>query len=309
MTGKLFITKLPSLLRFTGPVFWFLLATLGIAILSGLSIKLLQLDVWLFPSQISFAQIWFGIFLVSTVGTIVLILSSRFLVRFILKTRIVDESGETKEQQLKLILEQQSQRANISIPQLAVYQSDDLNAFAVGHSQDHAMVVISQGLIDHLNLDELSAVTGHEITHIANGDMLNLSVMQGVLNVCIYLPAKLFSLVFDKLFFRGWSYAPVYRYSAQLLQVLAGGLTNLLVLWFSRQREFRADAGGAALAGQAEMLAALRGLRNGESRQMVYQPLTSFGLNGTIFENKLSKLLRSHPSLSERIDALVKISF
>ncbi|MDH5407644.1 MAG: M48 family metalloprotease [Gammaproteobacteria bacterium] len=295
-------------LRFLSPGFWFLSAIAGICLLSGLSIKILRLDVWLFPSQITLAQIWLAIFLASTIGTIVLILSSRMLVRFILKTRIVDETGETKEQQLKLILEQQSQQANISIPQLAVYQSEDLNAFAVGHSQDHAMVVVSQGLLEHLNLDELSAVTGHEITHIANGDMLNLSVMQGVLNVCIYLPAKLLSLVFDKLFFRDWAYAPVYRYSAQVLQILAGGLTNLLVLWFSRQREFRADAGGAALAGQAEMLAALRGLRNGESKQVAYQPLTSFGLNGTLFENKLSTLLRSHPSLAERIDALQKAS-
>lgn len=286
------------------PLGWFFLANIGVCTLLSLWLYLSGLDLLLASRNIYLHDIWQLVVILSLAGTLTLLLSSRLIVRLYLDARVVDDSMGTKEQQLKLILDKQAREANIRPPQLAIYQSDELNAFAIGHSNHHAMIVISRGLVDHLSLDELSAVVGHEITHIANGDMLALSIMQGVLNLCVHLPARLVGVVFDQWLLTRPSPGPVSRSVSILLQLFIGGFTTLLVMWFSRQREFRADAGGANLAGQAEMLAALRCLYAGEQKQAIPESLSLFGMKGQAIENRILRFFRSHPSLAERIDAL-----
>lgn len=289
------------------PLLWFILANAGVCLMLTISLAVLQLDVWLAIRGVSLQDVWLMVVLGSLAGTLMLLLSARLIVRLYLDAKVVDDAMGTKEQQLSLILQRQSQQAGISPPQLAIYPSDDLNAFAVGHSNQYAMLVISQGLFDHLSLDELSAVIGHEITHIANGDMLALSIMQGVLNLCVHLPARLVGVIIDQWLLNKPSPGPVCRLVSILLQLSIGGLTSLLVMWFSRKREFRADAGGASLAGRAEMLAALRYLYAGEQKYQIPQPLTTFGMTGSIFENRILRFFRSHPTLAERISALQMI--
>lgn len=286
------------------PLVWFFLANAGVCLLLSLSLFLFGLDSWLLHQGIFLHDIWMTVVLSSLAGTVVLLLSSRLIVRLYLDARVVDDSMGTKEQQLKLILLRQSKQANILPPQLAIYPGDDLNAFAIGHSNHHAMIVISRGLLDHLSLDELSAVIGHEITHIENGDMLALSIMQGVLNLFVHLPARLVGVVFDQWLLNKPAPGPVSHIVSILLQLFIGGLTSLLVMWFSRHREFRADAGGASLAGQAEMLAALRCLYAGEQKYRMPEPLSIYGMTGHLFESRILRFFRSHPSLADRIAAL-----
>ena len=190
---------------------------------------------------------------------------------------------------------------------MAIYQAQEKNAFAVAVGHRHAMLVVSQGLLDSLTLDELSAVIGHEMTHIATGDMLALSLMQGVVNMCVHFPARLSGIVLDRLFFRRSHFEPVYKAISLFLQLSLGGISSLIVMWFSRQREFRADAGGANLAGHAEMMAALRSLQAaGSQTEPTIHPFAVFGLNGRFFATGLWRLFSSHPSLKERIQALSK---
>lgn len=285
------------------PLGWFVLANLGICLLLGFWLYLTSLDLLLISYDIYLHDIWLTIAILSLTGTLILLLASRLIVRLYLDARVVDESMGTKEQQLRLIMEKQARQAGINPPQLAIYQADALNAFAIGHSKQHAMLVISRGLVDHLSLDELSAVVGHEITHIANGDMLSLSIMQGVLNLCVHLPARLLGIIFDQWLLDRSAPGPVARSVTIFLQVFIGGLTSLLVMWFSRQREFRADAGGAVLAGRAEMLAALRYLYEGEKQSMP-NGFSTFSMSGESVESRISRFFRSHPSLAERIEAL-----
>ncbi|MDH5180090.1 MAG: M48 family metalloprotease [Gammaproteobacteria bacterium] len=286
------------------PLIWFFLANAGVCVLLSFSILLFGLDSQLAMHNLYLHHVWLGVMVSSLFGTLILLLSSRLIVRVILDARLVDENSGTKEHQLQLILVRQSEQAGIVPPQLAVYHSDDLNAFAIGHSNFSAMIVISRGLLDHLSLDELSAVIGHEITHIANGDMLALSIMQGVLNLFVHLPARLAGIIFDQWLLNKPAPGPVSLVVSILLHLFIGGLTAMLVMWFSRHREFRADAGGAMLAGQAEMLAALRSLYAGEQKNRIPSPLSIYGMTGQLFESRILRFFRSHPSLAERIDAL-----
>lgn len=291
------------------PLMWFLLANAGVIAQAWLILSSLGGDAWLAARGIGLLEVGWGVLALSVSGTLVMLFSSRLIIRYFLGARMVDDSMDTKAQQLQIIVAELSRRAYIACPELAIYPDTEKNAFAVATGGRHAMLVLSQGLVDSLTLDELSAVIGHEITHIVTGDMLSLSLMQGVVNVCVYFPARFISILLDTLTVRRGLFEPFYRLLGLFLQLCLGGLTSLVVMWFSRRQEFRADAGGAHLAGYAEMMAALRSLQAGGncSRPTKY-PLAVFGINGSFFVSVLWQLFNSHPTLAERIEALRKTS-
>lgn len=291
---------------YLSPLLWFLLANAGVCLLACLSLSIIGLDKVLAGNGIGVLEVCVGIVVVSSCGSLGILLASKLIIRYLLDARLVDDAMGTKVQQLKLIADAQAKRAGISPPEMAIYQADEMNAFAVGNGCRRSMLVLSQRLLDNLTLDELSAVVGHEMTHIANGDMLSLSLMQGVINMCVHFPARLLGMGPDKLLFRHHPFGPVYRAVSLLLQLTLGGLASLLVMWFNREREFRADAGGAELAGHAEMLAALRSLQAGVPSEPVIRSFAVFGLNGNFVATGFWRLFTSHPSLAERIRALGK---
>ena len=288
------------------PLLWFLLTNAGVCLLSSLSLSLLGVHEWLAARGIGLSEICLAIVLLSSVGTAGMLLASKPIIRYILEARVVDESMGTKLHQLQLIMTNQAGHLGIMPPQLAIYPALEMNAFVVGSGRRHAMLVVSHGLLDSLTLDELSAVIGHEMTHIANGDMLTLSLMQGVVNMCVHFPARLLGMGLDSLLFHDRQVGPVYKGVSLLLQLTLGGIASLLVMWFSRRREFRADAGGAQLAGHAEMMAALRSLRAGGQGEPALPAFAVFGLNSHFLSSGFWQLFSSHPSLTERIKALCK---
>ena len=277
------------------PLFWFLLTNLGICLYLSLTVGLFGVDM---------AELWAWILLISTTCAALLLLSSRLIVRHLYKVASVDGHAGMKEQQLHLIAARQARQVGIAAPELGIYKSQELNAFAVGSGRDRAMLVVSQGLLDHLSLDELSAVTAHEITHIANGDMLIMSLMQGVINLCVYLPAMALSHLLNILFLKQVHFGSINYYLNVLFQLTIGGLASLLVMWFSRQQEFRADAGAVQLAGQAETLAALRAIQAGGHIEMIAPPFVFSDLNGYDLSAGMTRLFSSHPPIAERIAAL-----
>lgn len=289
------------------PTLWFLAANAGVCLLASLSLSLTGLDGLLADRGLGWIEIYGGIVLLSSCGALGMILASKPIIHYFLDARVVDDSMGTKLHQLQLIVERQARQAMLNCPELAVYQAQEKNAFAVAVGPRHAMLVVSRGLLDSLTLDELSAVVGHEMTHIANGDMLTLSLMQGVVNMYVHFPARLSGMLLDGLFFRHAHIEPVYRSLSLLLQLSLGGISSLIVMWFSRQREFRADTGGARLAGHAEMMAALRSLQAaGSQTESSIHPFAVFGLNGQFFTTGFWRFFSSHPSLNERIRALRK---
>ena len=287
------------------PLGWFLLANAGMCLLLSINLSLFGLDAVLALRGIGLFDICLFILTGSTLGALVLILGSKIIIRFVLRARIVGESVDTKLQQLKIMVAQQAKVAGIRTPVLAIYDSAERNAFAVGSGRRDSMLVLSQPLLETLTLDELSAVIGHEITHITNGDMLALSMMQGVINTFVHFPARLLGMGPDRLFFRHSQVGPFYKIFSLFLQLALGGITSLIVMHFSRQREFRADAGGARLAGYPEMLAALRSLQAGYQLDSAIHPFMVFGLTGHLPDAGFWRLFTSHPTLAERIRALL----
>ena len=187
------------------------------------------------------------------------------------------------------------------MPEVGIFQAPEANAFATGMSRNSALVAVSTGLLQRMNKDEIEAVVGHEVTHVANGDMITMALMQGVLNTFVYFFASIIGHVVDRVVLQNERGHGAGYFLAQIVaQIALGFLATMLVMWFSRYREFKADAGGANLAGRGKMISALRALQREYEQQDLPGQLAVFGING----NSANKLFMSHPPLEERIEAL-----
>ncbi len=213
--------------------------------------------------------------------------------------RVIDQPRNQSEEWLLKMVQQQAQKAGIPMPQVAVYQSPSPNAFATGRSKNHSLVAVSTGLLQSMNADEVEAVLAHEVSHIANGDMVTLTLIQGVVNTFVMFFARIIASAIA----RGDNQRGGLAYFGlvMLLEVVFGILASVIVMWFSRQREFRADAGSADIAGKQKMIAALRRLQQGRESELDGTML-AFGIKGK--RSTIGKLFMSHPPLEERIHAL-----
>jgi heat shock protein HtpX len=191
------------------------------------------------------------------------------------------------------------------MPEVAMYESPEPNAFATGANRNNALVAVSTGLLEQMSAEEVEAVLGHEVSHVANGDMVTLSLLQGVLNTFVIVLARVVGYAVDLALSKNESRGPGIGYylASFVAELLFGFLASLIVMWFSRYREFHADAGGARLAGRGKMIAALERLRQLHEPSQLPSEMAAFGINGGLGDG-LRKLLMTHPPLEERIAAL-----
>ncbi|RUO43508.1 protease HtpX [Idiomarina aquatica] len=239
-------------------------------------------------------------------GAFVSLWLSRWMALRATGARVIETPRSSAEQWLVQTVRRQAQQAGLPMPQVAIYQSPEPNAFATGRSKKESLVAVSTGLLDAMSQDEVEAVLAHEVSHIANGDMVTLTLIQGVVNTFVMFFARIIASVIDNAT-RGnnqqggglGSFA--YFGIVMLLEVVFGVLASIIVMWFSRQREFRADAGSAALVGPHKMIAALERLKRAQESRLDGTML-AFGINGK--RSGLSKLFMSHPPLDERIHVL-----
>jgi heat shock protein HtpX len=184
-----------------------------------------------------------------------------------------------------------------------VYDSPDVNAFATGMNKNKALVAVSTGLLQSMSRDEADAVLGHEVSHVANGDMVTLALIQGVVNTFVVFIARVIGHVVDRTVFKNEEgYGPAYWVTTIVAELLLAVLASIIVMWFSRYREFRADAGGARLSGRERMIAALERLKASHESNLPKQ-MQAFGINGGVTRG-FARLFMSHPPLDERIAAL-----
>jgi heat shock protein HtpX len=222
--------------------------------------------------------------------------------------QVIQEPVTTTERWLVDTVRRQAGEAGIGMPEVAIYESPEVNAFATGMRRDNALVAVSTGLLRNMTQDEAEAVLGHEVSHVANGDMITLALIQGVVNTFVIFLSRLAANAIDSLLrsndeegegglgFLG------YMGVSLVLELVFGFLASLVVMWFSRQREFRADAGGAALAGRQKMIAALEKLRAMHEPSHLPDQMAAFGIRPR--EGGLAGLLLTHPPLEQRIAAL-----
>ncbi|MGB1580993.1 MAG: protease HtpX [Nevskiales bacterium] len=217
--------------------------------------------------------------------------------------QIIKQPRNSAESWLLATVERQARQAGIQTPDVGVYQSEQMNAFATGMNRNNALVVVNTGLLNSMTQDEVEAVLGHEVSHIANGDMVTLTLIQGVVNTFVFFLARVIGVVVDRAVFKvERGHGPGYLFTVLIAQMVLGILASVIVFWFSRQREFRADAGGAQLAGKQKMVNALRRLQSGHPEPLPEQ-LAAFGISGGL-RKQVGRLFMTHPPLEERIAAL-----
>ena len=218
--------------------------------------------------------------------------------------KIIKNPGNEAERWLVGTVQRQASAAGIGMPDVAIYDSPQPNAFATGARRDSALVAVSTGLLTSMRQNEVEAVLAHEVTHVANGDMVTLTLIQGVVNTFVIFLSRVIGFVVDRVVFRTErGLGPGYWISALVAQLVLGILATTIVMWFSRQREYRADAGGASLAGRENMVAALQRLGGGGGKAHLPEEIEAMGISGRA-AGGISRLFLSHPPIEERIAAL-----
>ncbi len=239
-------------------------------------------------------------------GAFISLWMSKGMAKRSMGVQVITQPQTRQEQWLLDIVQRQAHAVGISMPEVGIFHTPEPNAFATGARKNDALVAVSQGLLEQMSPDEVEAVLGHEIAHVANGDMVTQTLLQGVLNTFVIFLSRVFGYLIDSFLSRGENrggYGMGYYISSMLLQVVLGFLATLIVMWFSRWREFHADKGGARLAGRYKMIAALRRLQQAHASKDLPGELAAFGIAGGVGDG-LKRLMMTHPPLEERIAAL-----
>lgn len=237
-------------------------------------------------------------------GSLVSLAISKWTAKRLTGARVITEPASEVEAWLVQTVSRQATDAGIGMPEVAIYEATDVNAFATGMRRNSALVAVSTGLLRSMDRDEAEAVLGHEVSHIANGDMVTLALIQGVVNTFVIVASRVVGHLVDRVVFRTErGHGPAFHITSIAAQLVFGILASIIVFWFSRQREFRADAGGASLAGREKMVSALEKLRSSVAQPHLPDQLAAFGISGGAGRG-LKRLFMTHPPLEERIAAL-----
>jgi len=232
-------------------------------------------------------------------GSFLSLLMSKMIAKRSVGARVIQNPSNSEETWLVNTVQRQAELAGIGMPEVAVYDSPEINAFATGANRHNSLVAVSTGLLRSMSRDEAEAVLAHEVSHVANGDMVTLTLIQGVLNTFVYFFARIVANMVN----RGNNSAFTYFMTVMAFQAIFGVLASIIVMGFSRYREYRADSGGADLAGRQKMIAALERLKSNQIESQLDGQLTAFGISG---KRAWSELFMSHPPLEKRIAALQK---
>jgi heat shock protein HtpX len=285
----------------------FLITNLAVLVLLSLVAHLLGLDAALARRGVAMSSLLTMAAAIGFAGSFISLALSKWTAVHLMGVQVIAAPGDRTQAWLLEAVRAHATRSGIAMPQVGIFAAPEMNAFATGARRDHALVAVSSGLLEGMSAEEIAAVLGHEVTHVANGDMVTLALIQGVVNTfVIFLSRALGTLLDSALSGSGESErrgpGPFYFVCVIVLQVLLGLLANVVVMWFSRQREFRADAGGARLAGSGSMIAALERLDTQQGAELPGQ-LAAFGISGR-FDGALRRLFMSHPPIAARIAAL-----
>jgi heat shock protein HtpX len=237
-------------------------------------------------------------------GAFVSLLMSKWMAKRSTGMRVIDQPRNEIEQWLYSTVKRQAEKAGIGMPEVGIYDAPEINAFATGASRNNSLVAVSTGLLRAMSRDEAEAVLAHEVSHVANGDMVTLTLIQGVVNTFVMFLARIIGNIIDRVVFKNEDGPGIgYFVTVLVLEIVFGILASTIVMAFSRWREFRADAGGADLAGREKMIAALERLAHSYGQSTLPSEVRAFGISGGV-AGGFKKLFMSHPPLAERIQAL-----
>jgi len=284
----------------------FLITNLAIIVVLGITLRLLGVERILddqgvnlnLSALLTFAAV-FGMG-----GSFISLAISKWTAKRLTGAQVITQPRNDAEAWLLQTVQRQAQAAGIGMPEVAIFDSPDPNAFATGARRNSALVAVSTGLLQRMNRNEVEAVLAHEVSHVANGDMITMALIQGVVNTFVIFLSRVIGHFVDRVIFKTEDgHGPAFWITAIVAEITIGILASIIVFWFSRQREFRADAGGARLAGQPNMIAALARLKANSEGEHLPDQLAAFGISGGA-KGGLMALFMTHPSLEDRIEAL-----
>jgi len=281
-----------------------LLATnFAILFVASITLRLLGLEPWLNANGINFSSLLVVGAVLGFGGAFVSLAISKWVAKRMMGVRLIEQPRGEQDMWLVETVRRLASQAGIGMPEVGVFDSPSPNAFATGARRDAALVAVSSGLLQRMNRREVEAVLGHEVTHVANGDMVTLTLIQGVVNTFVFVASRVIGEVVDRIVFRNErGQGPAFWITTMIAQLVLSFLATMVVMWFSRQREFRADGGGARLAGAQNMIAALESLGRTHSEALP-EKMAAFGISGGKASGFM-QLFMSHPPIEARIAAL-----
>ncbi|MBA8887958.1 heat shock protein HtpX [Dokdonella fugitiva] len=283
----------------------FVLTNLAVMALLTIVVKLTGLDVYAYRrGGLNLSGLLIMAAVMGMGGSFISLAMSKWMAKMSVGAQVITQPRNPSEQWLLDTVRSHAQKAGIGMPEVAIYDGPEMNAFATGMSKNSSLVAVSTGLLQSMDREQVDAVLGHEITHIANGDMVTMALLQGVLNTFVIFLARVIGTLVDRAISGnrdggggGFAYFAI----VMVLQLVLGLLASLIVMAFSRWREFRADAGGARLAGRGAMISALERLDANHGESTLPKAIQAFGISG---EGGIARLFMSHPPIAERVAAL-----
>lgn len=285
-------------------IFLFLITNLAVVLVLSLTLRLLGVESYLRQEGLALGPLLVFAALFGMGGAFISLAISKWTAKRMVGARVIETPSTETERWLIETVRRQAQTAGIGMPEVAVYDAPELNAFATGMNKNNALVAVSTGLLRAMGKNEAEAVLGHEISHIANGDMVTLALIQGVVNTFVIFLSRIVGHVVDRVVFKTErGQGPAFFITYIVAELVLGILASMIVMGFSRRREFRADRGGAQLAGRNNMIAALEKLGFASGQAPLPENMAAFGIAGGPGSG-LKRLFMTHPPLEERIAAL-----
>jgi len=285
-------------------IFYFLVTNLAIVLVLSITMRLLGVEPFLNANGLNLNSLLIFATVMGFGGAFISLAISKWSAKQMSGAVTIENPKTPDEIWLMNIVKKQSQAVGIQMPEVAIFNSPVVNAFATGMSRNSSLVAVSSGLLEMMTKDEAEAVIGHEISHIANGDMVTLTLIQGVVNTFVLFFSRVIGYTVDKVVFKTrQGTGPAFFITMIISELLLGVLASIVVMWFSRQREYRADIGGGQLAGNQKMIAALQRLKSQYESSALPKSIAALGISGEQGMG-LKELFSTHPSLDDRIARL-----
>jgi heat shock protein HtpX len=283
-------------------VFYFLLTNIAIMLVLSVTMRLLGVGPYLTANGMNYTSLLIFSGVMGFGGAFISLAISKWSAKRMSGAVVIEQANTQTERWLIATVQQQAKKVGIKMPEVAIFDSPEMNAFATGMTKNSSLVAVSTGLLRGMTQDEVEAVLAHEVSHIANGDMVTLTLIQGVVNTFVMFFSRIIGNIVDKAVFKTKDgNGPAFFITMIIAEMVLGVLASIIVMWFSRQREFRADEGSANLASSQKIIAALERLKNAHEPSVLPKQMAAFGISSF---GSMSKLSASHPSLDDRIAAL-----
>jgi heat shock protein HtpX len=283
-------------------IIYFLATNMAIMLVLSVTMRILGVEPYLNANGLDLSNLLAFAAIMGFGGAFISLAMSKWSAKRMSGAVVIEEARTPTEIWLMKTVREQADAVGIKMPEVAVFNSPEVNAFATGMTKNSSLVAVSTGLLNAMTKDEAEAVLAHEVSHIANGDMVTLTLIQGVVNTFVMFLSRVIGYAVDKIIFkteRGTG--PAFFVTMIIAELVLGVLASMIVMWFSRQREFRADAGAAKLSSSSKMIAALERLQAQHAPSVLPKQMAAFGISGG---GGFAKLFSSHPSLDDRIAAL-----